>query len=831
MSENPFEYQGRIGINVEKTEYTIKPTGYATITVNLHNQGLEYDRFMLSVDGVPAGWVSSSLPVVELAPGEGKEIELILRVPSLAEVETGEHPFSIRVSSQKYPEQSAGKECMLTIVANVQFKSELHPTTLEAGQNAQVNVTNEGNVKDAFNISWQSEEDILTFELWQRQGEEAVFEEVREHGLVVEPGEQRTAHFRAGLRQRPFLGRSTAYPFKVQVHSSEGEVVTQNGEVKDKARIPLWVLPVGLVLCLALVFFAFLFSKYRTDQLPPGAQDDSWQRVQVAGVLRVATSADYPPFSYYNPDFVIDGFDPTLIREIGSMLGVQVQITDYAFEGLGATLQVGQADVVIAALSVTPERENIIDFSNIYYIGEDGILAQAGSDVGDIANIGQLAGKKIGVQKLSVYENWAQETLVNNGIISQDMLFPYAKPEHAVNDLKMGRLDLVVMDLQPAIHTLSDPDLKLVGQGLDQQRFAIAIPQGANALKAQIDQALLTLQNEGRVDQLAQIYLGLRPEDIIPPPTPVPTPESTPEPTQEPTPEPCIDAMELVEDLNYDDEDLTNFPKVYPGEAFKKGWRIKNSGTCAWNSSYFIKYVRGSDPAAQMGGQPTAIKGVVGPGQTYDMYVDLVAPEVAGKYVGYWQMNNATNTPFGQTIWVAIRVRKTEPAPPTATSPIEPTQPAPTVTVPPEPTTTKVPSEPTEQPGSDLLDTTWVVHGYLAHIEDDDLTGPIPGANLDLIFNEDGNFNGNAGCNTYSGRYVTDGIQIIFKDFLVTRLTCEQPEGIMEQEVRFINLLERAEEYRLNQDERLEIIIYVIENNELVEKLILLFYDLRVGPR
>jgi len=596
---------------------------------------------------------------------------------------------------------------------------------------------------------------------------------------------------------------------------TENEVAIPNEEeAKKKSVVPIWAWVLGILLCVLLVVGAFLFFN-RT----PAAEDDSWEKVQAAGVLKVATSADYPPFSYANQDFVIDGFDPALIRAIGEKLGVRVQITDYAFDGLAAALDVGQADVAIAAISMTPERASVIDFSNVYYVGKDGILARTDSGIERIDQIPQFGGKRVGVQRNSIYQAWAQKYLVGYQVIPQDNLFAYAKPEHAVNDLKLSRLDVVIMDLQPAVQTLADPDLKLVGEGLNQQLLAIALPKGAEALKAQIDGALLALQNEGRVTQLAQTYLGLRPEDIIPPPTP------------EPTEEPCIDAMQFVEDLNYDDQDLTDFPVLDPGKAFQKGWRIKNTGNCDWSNAYFIKYVHGSDPAAQMGGQPTIIKNVVKPGQTYDMFVDLFAPKLAGKYVGYWQMHDANGVPFGQTIWVAIEVRDNSPGEPTATATVEAS-----ATPPPPPTATAMPTEvpptqePTEEPGSDLLDVTWVLEEYRVNVEDEELTEPIPDLDLTLNFDEDGNFTAFAGCNTFSGRYVTNGIQVIFRDFLGTQLACEQPEGVMDQEVLYRQWMERTEEYRLDEDgEHLEFIIFVIENNQRVEKVMLRFYDLRIG--
>ena len=194
---------------------------------------------------------------------------------------------------------------------------------------------------------------------------------------------------------------------------TENEVVTPDEEeVEEKSGVPVWAWVLGILLCVALVAGAFLLFN-RT----PAAEDDSWEKVQSAGVLRVATSADYPPFSYQNQDYVIDGFDPALIRAIGEKLGVQVQITDYAFEGLSAVLDVGQADVAIAAISITPERASVVEFSNVYYVGKDGILARADSGIDRVDQIPHFSGKRVGVQKRSIYQAWAQKYLVDFQVI------------------------------------------------------------------------------------------------------------------------------------------------------------------------------------------------------------------------------------------------------------------------------------------------------------------------------------------------------------------------------------------------------------------------------
>ena len=115
----------------------------------------------------------------------------------------------------------------------------------------------------------------------------------------------------------------------------------------------------------------------------PAAGDSVWERIQKSGVMVVGTSADYPPFEYLNDKFQIDGFDPALIREIGKQLGVQVEIKNFAFDGLYNALQLGQVDAVIAAVSITPEREKVVDLSNPYYVGEDALLATDKSQLCD----------------------------------------------------------------------------------------------------------------------------------------------------------------------------------------------------------------------------------------------------------------------------------------------------------------------------------------------------------------------------------------------------------------------------------------------------------------
>jgi hypothetical protein len=87
-----------------------------------------------------------------------------------------------------------------------------------------------------------------------------------------------------------------------------------------------------------------------------------------------------------------------------------------------------------------------------------------------------------------------------------------------------------------------------------------------------------------------------------------------------------------------------------------KGWRVRNTGTCPWDEIYSFVYVRGNVPAASMSGEPMAVAGTVASGDTYDIQVNLVAPQTPGTYQGFWQMHDGQGVAFGQTIYVAITV-------------------------------------------------------------------------------------------------------------------------------------------------------------------------------
>ena len=232
-----------------------------------------------------------------------------------------------------------------------------------------------------------------------------------------------------------------------------------------------------------------------------------WARIQAAGKLIVGTSADYPPFEFVNDKNEFDGFDMALIREIGKRLGLEIEIQDISFNGLIAALKAGQIDVIVAAMSATPERDKEVDFTDNYYIGTDAILVREDSDI-TLNTAEDMAKYKIGVQTGTVHETWVQENLVDSGKMSADNVSHYDRAELAIADLKNGRVDVVAMDYYAAQAYIKQGGIKLaLKQNLSGENLAIAVPEGAKGLQWHLNQVIQQLWDEGYIEKLAQQYL------------------------------------------------------------------------------------------------------------------------------------------------------------------------------------------------------------------------------------------------------------------------------------------------------------------------------------
>jgi polar amino acid transport system substrate-binding protein len=216
--------------------------------------------------------------------------------------------------------------------------------------------------------------------------------------------------------------------------------------------------------------------------------------------LVVGTSADYAPFEYLDENGDFRGFDIELMQEIGMRMGYSIAWQDIPFDGLLEALQNDEIDVVIAAMSATPDREAYVDFTDPYFIGADAIIVVEGAAI-TINKNEDMAGYRVGVQTGTIQEAWIDDNIEAD-------VFRYERTEQAIVALKEGHIDLVAMDYYAAqaFKDMGDIEIALKTQ-LSGERMAIAVNDGNTALQEKIDAAIDDLQAEGFIESLAIKYL------------------------------------------------------------------------------------------------------------------------------------------------------------------------------------------------------------------------------------------------------------------------------------------------------------------------------------
>lgn len=219
------------------------------------------------------------------------------------------------------------------------------------------------------------------------------------------------------------------------------------------------------------------------------------------GVLTVGTNAEFPPFEFIGDDGQPDGFDIALIKAVGEKLGVKVEVSNMEFASLVTSIG-SKIDVAIAGMTVTEERKQAVEFSNPYYDAVQYVILPKDSA---IKTADDLVGKTIGVQLGTTGDFIAQD-------IQDSTVSAYNKAVDAVNDLINGRVDVVIIDKNPALvfeSKYSDSVVAVDGAqyGFEIEQYAIAMPKGNTELVEKVNKAIEELKADGTFDQLVEKYI------------------------------------------------------------------------------------------------------------------------------------------------------------------------------------------------------------------------------------------------------------------------------------------------------------------------------------
>lgn len=221
------------------------------------------------------------------------------------------------------------------------------------------------------------------------------------------------------------------------------------------------------------------------------------------GVLRMATNATFPPYEYYEGDEVV-GIDPEIAAAIAEKLGMTLEINDMDFDPAIAAAQTGQADIVMEGLTVTDDRKEKINFTDSYATGVQVVIVPEDSD---IQSVDDLEGKLIGVQQGTTGDLYCSDTPENGGF-GEENVQKFTSGPVAVEALKNGQIDCVVIDNEPAKNYVAQNEgLKILDTEYITEEYAIGISKDNPELLEQINAALQELKDDGTIQSIIDKYI------------------------------------------------------------------------------------------------------------------------------------------------------------------------------------------------------------------------------------------------------------------------------------------------------------------------------------
>ena len=218
-----------------------------------------------------------------------------------------------------------------------------------------------------------------------------------------------------------------------------------------------------------------------------------------AGKLTMSTNAAFPPYEMTADDGSFEGIDIEVAGAIAEKLGLELQVDDMDFDAALLAAQNGKSDMVMAGVTVTDERQKVMDFSDTYAEGIQSIIVPEDSD---IASVDDLAGKVIGTQRGTTGYIYCTDDFGDENVIAYDNGLT------AVQALNNGQVDAVVIDNAPAKEFVAaNPGLKILDTAYAQEDYAIGVAKGNTALLDAINGALEELQADGTLQSIVDKYI------------------------------------------------------------------------------------------------------------------------------------------------------------------------------------------------------------------------------------------------------------------------------------------------------------------------------------
>ncbi len=219
-------------------------------------------------------------------------------------------------------------------------------------------------------------------------------------------------------------------------------------------------------------------------------------------ILRVGTDATYPPFEMVNTETgQPEGFDIDIMKAICHINGWTPEFIVTPFDGIISGLKGDKYDCIISAMTITEQRQAIVDFSESYYLAGQVIAVRPDDTI--IASVEDLRGKKVGVQLGTTGEKMAKS-------LSGLSVFSFDNIGAAFIDMENGQIDAILNDWPTTKEYIRlKGTAKTVGEILSKEYYGIAMKKGDAELAGKIDSAIFILKKSGEYDNISEKWFNL----------------------------------------------------------------------------------------------------------------------------------------------------------------------------------------------------------------------------------------------------------------------------------------------------------------------------------
>jgi polar amino acid transport system substrate-binding protein len=258
---------------------------------------------------------------------------------------------------------------------------------------------------------------------------------------------------------------------------------------------------------LAIVAATLVFAACGEDDEGGGGGDSGVDLVS-GGKLTTCTHLPYRPFQFEQGGKIV-GFDVEMIDLVAKRLGVEQTIIDTPFEGIqsGEDLNARKCDIAAAAMTITPEREEKIAFSDPYFDANQALLVEKGSG---IKSFDDLEGDTLGVQSGTTGKMYAEENAAPAGVELKD----YEDLALELTAVKTGQIPAAINDIPVLLdYAKENPEVEVTATFETGEQYGFGMKKGTSQeLERVVNEVIQQSRSDGTYDRLYEKWFGTKPD-------------------------------------------------------------------------------------------------------------------------------------------------------------------------------------------------------------------------------------------------------------------------------------------------------------------------------